>query len=322
MFTGAELKQLGFSFGSHQLKEARQLAGQKEFTREPRKPQLPESKRPKSEEFVNRLRRFLDKRSEAADDDVDGKRVVRDSSIRALHREFIAENLANTVSLSTFRALAMEKYCLPQRPAATVADGSSDDLTDKHRAAATAMETYRPLQPRPDNTPVITSSVPSAATTTASNAFAGFPLLETENTGLILNTQGSSNSQMISLNIPGLTDNTHLSLPLLLPSLQQTNQGMFQTGFDGLDIPTTTGTAAALFGNMGGGAEDSQLRGLEGTGYMPAIHNLFNIGTSLSSNPQHQSSHQQNVTSQPTEPNALPPPESSTDSLPSTFFYL
>ncbi|KAJ2807895.1 hypothetical protein H4R20_001089 [Coemansia guatemalensis] len=318
IFTGAELKQIGFSFGTHQLTEARQLAEQKEFAREPRKPILPESKRPKSEEFVSRLQAFLDKRSEPMED-VDGRRVVRGNTIRALHREFVAENVENKISFSTFRALAMEKYRLPQRP--TVVEGSSgDDLANKRRAddeAGVVLGTYRPLQPRLDEAPAASSSVRLTAATAANNGFPGFPLLGSENTGLMLNTQSASGTQMISLDIPGFTDNTQLSLPLLLPSLGQASQGMFQTGFDGLDIPTTA--AAALFGNMGGSADGGgQIQGMEGTGYMPAIHNLFNMAPALSSNLQ-----QQNSTSQATaESNTLPPEESTDNSLPSTFFYL
>ncbi|PIA14576.1 hypothetical protein COEREDRAFT_10182 [Coemansia reversa NRRL 1564] len=327
-FTGVELKQLGFSFGTHQLKEARQLAEQKEFVQRPKQRFVPESKRPKSEEFTSRLQSFLDKRSVPADNtDVDCRRIVCDNTVRGLHREFMAENANNKVSFSTFRALAMEKYRLPHRSTAaavaTAESSSCNELTDKHREddeIDNIFQSYRPLQPRPAETTATSDNLRLTTEVATTNAFAGFPLLETESTGLLLNTQSTGDPQMVSLDIPGFAGDTQLPLPLLLPSLGQTSQGIFQTGFSGLDIPATAGAAAALFGNIGGGTNGGHMQEMEGTGYIPAIHSLFSMAPALSINPR-QTPHQQNITSEAADSNTLPATESSADSLPSTFFY-
>ncbi|KAJ2355707.1 hypothetical protein H4S02_012886, partial [Coemansia sp. RSA 2611] len=104
-FTSPELRtRWQLNFGTHQFQEARQLARAGRFAVEPRARHMPESRRPKSDEFVARLHAFLDARSTV---DAQGRRVAG-QSMRSLHRAFVDMDAGrNKVSYSAFRRLAL-----------------------------------------------------------------------------------------------------------------------------------------------------------------------------------------------------------------------
>ncbi|KAJ2297116.1 hypothetical protein IWW55_004899 [Coemansia sp. RSA 2706] len=114
-FTSPELRtRWQLNFGTHQFQEARQLARAGRFAVEPRARHMPESRRPKSDEFVARLHAFLDARSRV---DAQGRRIAG-QSMRSLHRAFVDMDAGrNKVSYSAFRRLALAHVRLPSAEA-------------------------------------------------------------------------------------------------------------------------------------------------------------------------------------------------------------
>ncbi|KAJ2658717.1 hypothetical protein IWW48_003865 [Coemansia sp. RSA 1200] len=125
--SATELKQKwGFSFGTHQFQAAKQMGSDGSFATHmfespmllPPSPHnnrkrammmLPPSRRPKPDEFVDRLVEFVSKHTTAKD----GSENVLARPLRALHRDFVSMGAENKVCFSTFRALVLERFRLP-----------------------------------------------------------------------------------------------------------------------------------------------------------------------------------------------------------------
>ncbi|KAJ2830623.1 hypothetical protein IWW50_000162 [Coemansia erecta] len=124
-FTGPELRERWkLVFGPHQLQDARRIARDHAFAIEPQPRHVPPTRRPKDDAFVQRMHEFLDTRSNV---DARGERVAT-QSLRSLHREFVALDERNRVSLSAFRQLALNHVRL-DADAEVVPDYGVLDLT-------------------------------------------------------------------------------------------------------------------------------------------------------------------------------------------------
>ncbi|KAJ1717873.1 hypothetical protein LPJ61_007092, partial [Coemansia biformis] len=238
VFTGNELKQRwGLAFGNHQLKEARRIAANCDYGAERRARFVPPSKRPKSDEFVKRLELFLEERAQPATSGHAGERRVVDRPLRALHREFVAAAPAeNSISLSTFRALAAVRFRLPERHS-----GSTDDDGDDNGARL-------PL-PRPLVTNVDGLALLGATNTHYAGAAPPFPLAAS----LLLDAPGhgaGAGGGVAALDLSALG----AGQPILLPPGGAANSVLATQPQPQSQIPAIDGLSAdalAMFVGMG-----------------------------------------------------------------------
>ncbi|KAJ2386320.1 hypothetical protein GGI05_004418 [Coemansia sp. RSA 2603] len=241
----------GLSFGKHQLQTARQLAKEKRFPIEPHSRALPPSRRPKNERVREAVEKLLTANAYSPLDNSDSNsKCVLKSSLRALHKQYLDEHVndpAMKLSFSTFRALSLNKFCLPDQIPARVASSVTAPAVDS-LVLPTSTHMYRSIRPLVSSDASASAAANIASTPLAAGALATEPfaqvldsIMDTEISTLFrqqppVNPPNSTtNSQMIpglDLSVLGIDtlSRSDQQLPLTLPPLDIPSISLFNSG--------------------------------------------------------------------------------------------
>ncbi|KAJ2695425.1 hypothetical protein GGH99_000154 [Coemansia sp. RSA 1285] len=178
--SATELKQKwGFSFGTHQFQAAKQMSSDGSFathmfespmllppsshnSRKRAMMMLPPSRRPKPDEFVDRLVEFASKHTTTKD----GSDNVLARPLRALHRDFVSMGAENKVCFSTFRALVLDRFKLPG-----TTTKASDHVEQEQEKAEEVSSTKNQQLPQSLENTYVNTAAAAAVTTDIAQQF-------------------------------------------------------------------------------------------------------------------------------------------------------